>query len=80
MNCARIEAWWSDSKVIIPTNVPRIQQIWFCWWVKKSTHLAYYLMNELDCEEEALMPTTNLVENVHIHPYMCGFLLEMVAR
>jgi hypothetical protein len=47
---------------------------------KKLTHLAYYLMNELDREEDALMPTTNLVENVHIHPYMCGFLLEMVAR
>jgi hypothetical protein len=37
-------------------------------------------MNELDHEEEALMPTTNLVESVHIHPYMCGFLLEMIAR
>jgi hypothetical protein len=37
-------------------------------------------MNELDHEEKALMPTTNLVESVHIHPYMCGFLLEMVAR
>jgi hypothetical protein len=31
-------------------------------------------MNELDHEEKALMPTTNLVESVHIHPYMCvGF-------
>jgi hypothetical protein len=37
-------------------------------------------MNELDCEEEALMPKTNLVESVCIHPYICGFLLEMFAR
>jgi hypothetical protein len=37
-------------------------------------------MNELDHEEKALMPTTNLVESVHIHPYLCGFPLEMVAR
>jgi hypothetical protein len=28
--------------------------------LKKSTHLAYYPMNELDLEEEALVPTTNL--------------------
>jgi len=47
---------------------------------QKLTHLAYYLMNELYREEKVLMPTTNLVESIHIHPYMCGFLLEMVAR
>jgi hypothetical protein len=34
-------------------------------------------MNELDFEEEALVLTTNLAENVHSCP--CGFLLEMVA-
>jgi hypothetical protein len=28
--------------------------------LKKSTHLAYYPMNELDLEEEALVPRTNL--------------------
>jgi hypothetical protein len=39
--------------------------------------LAYYPTNELDFEEEDLVPTTNLTENVHSSP--CGFLLEMVA-
>jgi hypothetical protein len=31
----------------------------------KVNTLAYYLVNELDLEEEALVPTTNLIESVH---------------
>ncbi len=41
------------------------RSIYACWWAKKSTHLAYYLVNEFDLEEEALVPITNLAENVH---------------
>jgi len=48
----------------IPISAPKLQQ-WLCWWAKKSTHLAYFPLNELDFKEEALVPTTNLAENVH---------------
>ncbi len=77
MNHTRIEAWWKDPRATIPITVHKLQQ-WLCWWAKKLTHLAYYSMNELEFEEEALVPTTNLVENVHSSP--CGFLWEMVRQ
>jgi hypothetical protein len=56
----------------IPTNVPKSQQ-WLCWWAKKSTQLVYYPMNEFDLEEEALVLTTNFVDNVHSS---MGFIFE----
>ncbi len=56
----------------ILTNVPKLQQ-WLCWWAEKSTHIAYFPLNELDLKEEALVPTTNFTENVHSST---KFLLE----
>jgi len=75
MNCARIEAWWNDLGATIPTNVPKFQQL--CWWVKKSTHLAYSpymnltLKRKLWCQQPISL-------QMSIHPY--GFFMEMDAR
>jgi hypothetical protein len=73
MNRARIEVWWNDLRATIPTSIPKLQQ-WLCWWAKKSTRLTYYPLNKLELEEEALVPRTNLVENVR------SSMLEMVTR
>jgi len=70
MNQARIEVWWNDLRATI---ILKLQQ-WLCWWAKKSTRLAYYSLNKLELEEEALLPKTNLTESV------CSSMLEMVAR
>jgi hypothetical protein len=54
----------NDLRATIPINVLKFQQ-WLCWWAKKSTHLAYYLLNELELKEETLVPTTNFAKHVH---------------
>jgi hypothetical protein len=62
LNHERIEVWWNDLRAKMPKSNRKFQ-LWLFWWVK--THIAYYLVNELNLEEEALVLTTNLVENVH---------------